>query len=102
MVAYGFPKAAITLLKNGKYNLPSRYDFFLPWAGMEKASYQNENPADVKASEKMAKIYDEIQKQNQFTTEADLLDLNIFLSRLLFCFLLKILAFLIKHLLPIF
>ena len=67
-------------------NLPSRYDFFLPWAGMEKASYQNENPADVKASEKMAKIYDEIQKQNQFITEADLLDLNIFLSRLLFCF----------------
>jgi len=67
-------------------NLHKRFDFFLPWAGIEKANHQNENPADVKASEKMAKIYDEIQKENQFKNEEDLCDLNIFLSRLLFCF----------------
>ena len=47
-------------------NLNKHFDFFLPWAGMEKASHKNENPADVKAAEKMAKIYDEIQKDNQF------------------------------------
>ena len=34
--------------------LPKHFDFFLPWAGMEKAQHQNENPADVKAAEKMA------------------------------------------------
>ena len=53
---------------------------------MEKANHKNENPADVKAAEKMAKIYDEIQKDNQFNTKEDLHALNIFLSRLLFCF----------------
>jgi hypothetical protein len=66
-------------------NLNKRFDFFLPWAGMEKANHKNENPADVKAAEKMAKIYDEIQKDNQFNKE-DLHSLNTFLSRLLFCF----------------
>lgn len=29
--------------------LGKHFDFFLPWAGMEKAVYQGENPADVKA-----------------------------------------------------
>ncbi|HEM6988861.1 TPA: hypothetical protein U2K21_003182, partial [Legionella pneumophila] len=38
--------------------------FFLPLAGMEKTQHKNENPADVKAAEKMAKIYDEILKEN--------------------------------------
>ena len=65
--------------------LNKHFDFFLPWAGMEKANHKNENPADVKAAEKMAKIYDEIQKDNQFKKE-DLHSLNTFLSRLLFCF----------------
>ena len=27
-------------------DLPKHYDFFLPWAGMEKAQHQDENPAD--------------------------------------------------------
>ena len=36
---------------------------FLPLAGMEKANFQDENPADVKASLKMAKLYDELQKK---------------------------------------
>jgi type II restriction/modification system DNA methylase subunit YeeA len=67
-------------------NLNKRFDFFLPLAGLEKANYHNENPADVKAAERMAKIYDEIQKNNNFTEPKDLHSLNIFLSRLLFCF----------------
>ena len=42
-------------------DLPKNYDFFLPWAGMEKAQLQNENPADIKAAVKMAKLFDEIE-----------------------------------------
>jgi len=67
-------------------DLPKHFSFFLPLAGMEKAQHQVENPADVKASEKMAKLYDEIRKDNQFDREEEVHGLNVFLSRLLFCF----------------
>jgi hypothetical protein len=67
-------------------DLPKHFSFFLPFAGMEKAQHQVENPADVKASERMAKLYDEIRKDNQFDTEEEVHGLNVFLSRLLFCF----------------
>lgn len=60
--------------------------FFLPLAGMEKAQYQDENPADVKAAEKMAKLFDEIKKHNPTKNETEVHDLNVFLTRLLFCF----------------
>ena len=66
--------------------LPKHYDFFLPWAGMEKAQLQSENPADVKAAVKMAKLFDEIKKDNDDNSPEFVQDLNIFLSRLLFCF----------------
>lgn len=63
------------------------FDFFLPWAGMEKATYQGENPADVKAAERMAKLFDEIRKDNpELNSKEQLHSLNVFLSRLLFCF----------------
>ena len=67
-------------------NLPSHFDFFLPWAGMEKATHKNENPADVKAAEKMAKLFDEIKKDNPDNSPEFIHGLNVFLSRLLFCF----------------
>ncbi|PZX56813.1 class I SAM-dependent DNA methyltransferase [Algoriphagus chordae] len=66
--------------------LPKHFDFFLPWAGMEKAQHRNENPADVKAAERMAKLFDEIKKDNPVKTEEDSHALNVFLTRLLFCF----------------
>ena len=66
--------------------LPKHFDFFLPWAGMEKAQHQNENPADVKAAEKMAKLFDEIKKDNPDNSPEFTHGLNVFLSRLLFCF----------------
>jgi len=62
------------------------FDFFLPWAGMEKTQHQNENPADVKAAERMAKLYDEILKDNPTYRLEEVHHLNVFLSRLLFCF----------------
>ncbi|WP_435357784.1 class I SAM-dependent DNA methyltransferase [Emticicia sp. SJ17W-69] len=67
-------------------DLPKHFDFFLPWAGMEKAQVQYENPADVKAAERMARLYDEITKDNAIKTKEDVHNLNVFLSRLLFCF----------------
>ncbi|MDA3892065.1 MAG: N-6 DNA methylase [Salinivirgaceae bacterium] len=67
-------------------DLPKHYDFFLPWAGMEKANHLDENPADVKAAEKMAKLFDEIKKDNPDDSQEFVHGLNVFLSRLLFCF----------------
>ena len=66
--------------------IAKHFDFFLPWAGMEKAQQQIENPADVKAAERMAKLYDEIKKDNPTNTQEEVHNLNVFLSRLLFCF----------------
>ena len=70
--------------------LPAVFDFFLPWSGMEKAVYREENPADIKAAEKMAKLFEAIKADN-FDSEsssdpAALHKLNVFLTRLLFCF----------------
>jgi hypothetical protein len=67
-------------------DLPKHYDFFLPWAGMEKAQHQDENPADVKAAEKMAKLFDVIKKDNPDDSPEFIHGLNVFLSRLLFCY----------------
>jgi len=67
-------------------DLPKHFDFFLPWAGMEKRQHVNENPADVKAAEKLAKLFDEIKKNNTTKTDEEVHSLNVFLSRLLFCF----------------
>jgi len=67
-------------------DLPKYYDFFLPWAGMEKATHASENPADVKAAEKMARLFDEIKTDNPDSSVEFNHNLNIFFSRLLFCY----------------
>lgn len=68
-------------------DLPRHFDFFLPWAGMEKTQHQNENPADVKAAERMARLFDEIRKDNPEANSPEAVhSLNVFLSRLLFCY----------------
>ncbi len=67
-------------------NITKYANFFLPWIGMEKSQYQGENPADVKAAERMAKLFDEIKKDNLDQTTEQIHGLNVFLSRLLFCF----------------
>lgn len=67
--------------------LHKHVDFFLPWTGKEKYIAHQENPADVKAAEKMAKIYDEIVHLNPELVKKDKNhSLNVFLTRLLFCF----------------
>lgn len=62
------------------------FAFFLPWAGQEKYAQTNENYADRKASYKMAKLYDILVTENPNIYDDDGHNLNIFLSRLLFCF----------------
>ncbi len=62
------------------------YDFFYPLMGVKKFHPVDESPADRKAAEKLAKLHDELRAYNEFSTESDLHDLNIFIARLLFCF----------------
>lgn len=69
-------------------DIDKHFTFFLPWAGMEKAQYTSEAHADVKAAERMGKLFDELLQANP-----DLIDeqhgrhaLNVFFTRLLFCF----------------
>ncbi|ELI5416008.1 class I SAM-dependent DNA methyltransferase [Vibrio parahaemolyticus] len=68
--------------------LAKHFDFFLPWAGMEKMVYRGENPADVKAAEKMADFFDHIKATNYpvNATKEQLHEMVVFLNRLLFCF----------------
>lgn len=65
----------------GKY-----YAFFLPWCGMEKSQHVNDNPADIRAAYKMDKLYQAIVSDDPEYYKNNSHDLNIFLSRLLFCF----------------
>nr|MCR5260201.1 hypothetical protein [Desulfovibrio sp.] len=68
-------------------NFKTQYEFFLPLTGLyEKAVAYSEQPADVKACEKMGRLYDGIRAFNKYEGEADRHDLNLFLTRLLFCF----------------
>lgn len=69
-------------------DIDKHFTFFLPWAGMEKAQYVAEAHADVKAAERMAKLFDELLALNpEFnTTTLGRHALNVFFTRLLFCF----------------
>jgi len=67
-------------------DLPKHFEFFLPWAGMEKAKHVDENPADIKAAEKMGKLSDQIKKDNPDDAPQFTHSLNVFLSCLLFCY----------------
>lgn len=66
--------------------LEKQYAFFLPLAGYEKALMFSEHPADIKASENMGRLFDLIKHNNDLTKPEDIHALNVFLTRLLFCF----------------
>ncbi len=66
--------------------LPKNFSFFLPWAGQEVYTAKNENEADRKASYRMAKLYDILVTENPEVAEDYGHNLNVFFSRLLFCF----------------
>ncbi|MGP9543265.1 DNA methyltransferase [Glutamicibacter sp. AOP5-B1-3] len=69
-------------------DIDQHFTFFLPWAGMEKAQYVAEAHADVKAAERMGKLFDELLQANPriFDTHTGRHALNTFFTRLLFCF----------------
>lgn len=62
------------------------FDFFYPLAGIEKIRNLEEAEADVKSAELMAKIFDEIRRHNDIKNKEEMHNLNIFMSRLLFCY----------------
>ena len=66
--------------------LHDNYNFFLPLAGMERTVFQAETEADVKAAEHMAKLYDLIRADNPPKSREQRHSLNVFLTRLLFCY----------------
>lgn len=69
-------------------DLPNHYAFFLPLAGSEVYHSTNDNEADRNAAYKMAQLYDLLitQNPNVYNSKEGIHSLNIFLSRLLFCF----------------
>jgi len=68
--------------------LPNFYDFFLPLAGAEAYHASNDNEADRNAAYKMGILYDDLVEYNDYNFEDERTahNLNVFLSRLLFCF----------------
>ncbi|KKU53370.1 MAG: hypothetical protein UY41_C0022G0007 [Candidatus Moranbacteria bacterium GW2011_GWE1_49_15] len=64
--------------------------FFYGWTGDEMTDNKTEAVADRRAADKMNELYSEIEKVNlaKFTKEGSAFrhDLNVFFSRLLFCF----------------
>jgi len=68
--------------------LPNYFDFFLPLAGSEVYNAANDNEADRNASYKMATLYDLLIEENPniYNSKESIHHLNVFLSRLLFCF----------------
>lgn len=67
--------------------LNDAFDFFLPLANIERYEGVDENPADIKATARLAKLYDAILEANPDWIGADRThDLNIFMTRMLFCF----------------
>ena len=69
-------------------DLPNHYAFFLPLAGSEVYHSTNDNEADRNAAYKMGQLYDLLitQNPNVYNSKESIHNLNIFLSRLLFCF----------------
>lgn len=62
------------------------FEFFKPLAGIEKIRNYEEAEADVKTAELMAKLYDDICRYNDFRDPEVSHCINVFMSRLLFCF----------------
>lgn len=68
--------------------LPNYFSFFLPLAGSEVYHSTNDNEADRNAAYKMGQLYDLLINENLdiYNSKESVHNLNIFLSRLLFCF----------------
>lgn len=66
--------------------LGAKFSFFLPAAGKERYQAAEENPVDVRATGKLARLYDALLKANpDWRAEERRHDMNLFMTRLIFC-----------------
>ena len=66
--------------------LGTRFAFFLPAAGKDRYQAAEENPVDIKATGKLAKLYNALLKTNpNWATPERRHDMNLFMTRLIFC-----------------
>ncbi|EKD59909.1 MAG: hypothetical protein ACD_54C01055G0004 [uncultured bacterium] len=67
-------------------DLGTHFAFFLPASGKDRYRAAEENPVDVKATGKLAKLYDALLKTNpDWATPDRRHDMNLFMTRLIFC-----------------
>lgn len=62
------------------------YSFLLPFVGMKRAVKHQEHPVDIRASERVGRLINQLKKNNSFETSESIRALNTFLIRILFCF----------------
>jgi hypothetical protein len=66
-------------------DLPVNYDYLLPMFGVERYKPAAETTADVRAARHMAKFFDAILDANRGFGVEHAHDLNVFMTRILFC-----------------
>ncbi len=68
-------------------DLPKAFGLLLPLAGISAVRQIKDNPIDIRATNKLNKLYVELLKANpDWDAEARRADLNQFMARLIFCF----------------
>ena len=68
-------------------DLPKAFGLMLPLAGISAVRQIKDNPIDIRATNKLNKLYVELLKENpDWDGEARRADLNQFMARLIFCF----------------
>ncbi|MBO9590614.1 DNA methyltransferase [Devosia sp.] len=66
--------------------LGRHFSFLLPAAGKDRYQAAEENPVDVTAAGKLAKLYDALMRGNpDWSTPARRHDMNLFMTRMIFC-----------------
>jgi hypothetical protein len=66
--------------------LENRFGFFLPIAGIDRYEVADENPIDIKATGKLAKLYDALIADNpDWTSDAHRHAMHQFMIRIIFC-----------------
>lgn len=67
--------------------LGDHFGFFLPIAGIDRYQVADENPIDIKATGRLAKLYDALIADNpDWKTDVRRHELNQFMTRIIFCF----------------
>ncbi len=85
MIAAEHPKSGETL-HCPFAELGTHFSFFLPAAGKERYQAAEENPVDIKATGKLAKLYDALLKANpDWAVPERRHAMNLFMTRLIFC-----------------